>query len=232
MEETQSWPNRLKQAGLTIGAVLIACLCCAALSVLLVHIPGLQSAASSNAGQAFGAAAAASSAVVLFYMARTMRMQENESKMQRLALSSQQEVLETQCRATGATNGELHRTSEALIRGLHMSLMKMAMNDPELAATWPLYDPEVCFTRNKQFFYINQVLSMHLLMYEVGYSERHLGAGLRYQFSNPLWREFWETRRAARGELVPPDTVEGEFSQVVERAYQAALTTTPLRRHG
>ncbi|GGN73281.1 hypothetical protein GCM10011579_051280 [Streptomyces albiflavescens] len=224
--------ERFRQFGVTVGAVLIACFGCAALSVLLVQIPALQSDSSSNAGQAFGAASAASSTAVLFYMARTMRMQKKESELQRLALQSQLEALEAQCHVAGLSKGELHRTSEALIRGLHMSILKMAMDDPELAATWPSFGRDESASRNRQFLYMNQVLSLQMLAFEMGYTERHVEASLRSLFVNPLWREFWESRRPSRAQNIPPDTLEGEFSRIVERAYEAAVGATPLRRHG
>src|SRR5689334_6979398 len=115
--------ERFRQFIATTGAILAACQGCAFVSVLLVQRPALQSDGSSNAGQAFGAASAASTTAALFYMARTMRMQKKESELQRLALQSQLEALEAQCDVAGLSRSELHRTSEALIRGLHMSLL-------------------------------------------------------------------------------------------------------------
>lgn len=125
--------ERIRQFMATTGAILAACLGCAFVSVLLVQIPLLQSNSSSNAGQAFGAASAASTTAALFYMARTMRMQKKESELQRLALQYQLEALEAQCDVAGLSRGELHRTSEALIRGLHMSILKR----PWTTRNWP-----------------------------------------------------------------------------------------------
>lgn len=224
--------ERFQQFIKTAGAILAACFGCAFISVILVQIPALQSNSSSNAGQAFGAASAATSTAVLFYMARTMRLQKKESELQRLALQSQLEALEAQCHVAGLSRSELHRTSEALIRGLHMSVLKMAIDDPELAATWPSSSQEESTSRNRQHLYMNQVLSLQLLAFEMGYTERHIEATMRRLFSNLLWREFWESRRFGRSQNIPPDTAEAEFSLIVERAYEAAVNATPLRRHG
>ncbi|MGW2827782.1 DUF6082 family protein [Streptomyces sp. NPDC001286] len=224
--------ERFRQFIATTGAILVACLGCAFVSVLLVQIPLLQSNSSSNAGQAFGAASAASTTAALFYMARTMRMQKKESELQRLALQSQLEALEAQCDVAGLSRGELHRTSEALIRGLHMSILKMAVDDPELAATWPSFDQDESTASNRQRLYMNQVLGLQLLAFEMGYEERHIEASMKHLFSNPLWCEFWEKRRLDRAQNVPPDTTEGEFSRIAQRAYEAANNTIPLRRNG
>ncbi|MFG2787445.1 DUF6082 family protein [Streptomyces sp. NPDC048419] len=224
--------ERFRQFIATTGAILAACLGCAFVSVLLVQIPALQRDSSSNAGQAFGAASAASTTAALFYMARTMRMQKKESELQRLALQSQLEALEEQCDVAGLSRSELHRTSEALIRGLHMSILKMAMDDPELAATWPSFERDESASTNRQRLYMNQVLGLQLLAMEMGYEERHIEASMRYLFNNPLWCEFWEKRRMDRAQNIPPDTAEGEFSLIAERAYQAAVSAIPLRRNG
>jgi hypothetical protein len=224
--------DRSRQFIATTGAILMACLGCALVSTFLVQIPALQSDSSSNAGQAFGAASAASTTAALFYMARTMRMQKKESELQRLALQSQLAALQAQCDVAGLSRGELHRTSEALIRGLHMSILKMAVDDPELAATWPSFERDESASSNRQRLYMNQVLGLQLLAFEMGYEERHIEATMRNLFTNPLWCTFWEKRRPDRTQSIPPDTTEGEFSLIVERAYQAAINAIPLRRNG
>jgi predicted aconitase len=101
-----------KRAVLSIATITLACVGCVLLSAALVQVPILQGDRSSNAGQAFGAAAAASSTVLLFYMARTMRMQEKESEMQRIVLQNQQRIMEDQCSETRMMKGEIHRTSQ------------------------------------------------------------------------------------------------------------------------
>jgi hypothetical protein len=201
------------------------------LSLCLVRVPALRTSGSSNAGQSFGAAAAACSAVVLFYMARTMRMQEVESEMQRQVLQAQQEILRDQCEETQLMKGELHRTSEALVRALHISLLQTAMGDPDLSATWPSLADGMPEVRRKQFLYINQVLSFHYMAFDTGgYSESAIEAVLRPLFTVPVWREFWERNRDDRMNRVPCDSAEFRFSLVVQRAYEAAAATTAMRR--
>ncbi|MCZ4124226.1 DUF6082 family protein [Streptomyces sp. H39-S7] len=215
-----------------MAATVAACCSCVALSLLLVHIPWLQSETSSNAGQALGAASAVSSTAVLIYMAGAIRVQHREVELHREALRTQQDALQEQCQVSGRANGELHRTSEALMRGLHMSLHRMAMDDPDLAVTWPSYSSDGSDLRNKQYLYMNQVLSLHLLAYETGYTTAHIEGSFQHLFASRLWREFWESLRVSRAQEIPPGTAEAEFSEIVERAYAAALTTIPLRRNG
>jgi hypothetical protein len=221
--------SRIKQLLLVLALIVAAALACDALSILLVHIPGLQTQHSANAGNAFGAAAASGSVVVLYYMARTMRMQELETVDQGIELRLQRKVLEKQCELAERTSTEMNRTAEAMIRSTHISLLRMAMDDPDLAATWPMYDESAPPVRNKQYMYVNAVLSLHLLAYQTGYSEKHVEATLRSLFAAPVWREFWERNRANRATKIPPETAEDHFSTLADRAYQAAVNTTDIR---
>ncbi|WP_413757452.1 DUF6082 family protein [Streptomyces sp. MMBL 11-3] len=225
----QQWRTAVQRAALSLSTIAVACVGCVLLSAILVQIPILQGDASSNAGQAFGAAAAASSTVLLFYMARTMRMQEKESEMQRLVLQNQQRIMEEQRDETRMMKSEVHRTSEALVRGLHIAILRDAVCDADLAATWPALSSDLTRKKRKQYLYINQVLSLQYLAFEVGdYSEAAIEAVLRPLFTVPVWREFWEGVHDPN--RIPGDSVEARFAVIAERAYQAAAATTPLRR--
>jgi hypothetical protein len=205
---------------------------CVILTWGLVSLPFglLQRSAQANAGNAFNGAAAVGSTLVLFFMVRTLHLQEIEQREQREELRLQREVLQEQCAKTEATNSELHRTSEALLRSLHMRLMRLAMEDEEIAVLWPSCSPDAPPGRNKQFLYIHQVLNLHLLALESGYPATHIEATLAACFALPTWRVFWESTRPERDSRTPPGTTESEFFTVAERAYQAALAAVPL--HG
>jgi hypothetical protein len=220
------------RASIVVAALLLgAAALCTALTWGLVSLPGglLQGQNQANAGNAFNGAAAVGSTLVLFYMVRTLRLQEQEQRQQREELRLQREALQEQCAKTEATNGELRRTSEALLRGLHLDLMQIAMEDEEIAVLWPSCSPDAPPGRNKQFLYINQVLSMHYLAFESGYPPAQIEGNLRSCFTSPVWRSFWETTRVERESRTPPDTTEGRFFVFVERAYQAAVGTVNLR---
>lgn len=226
----RQWQAAAKRVILSCATITLACIGCVLISVALVQIPALQGDRSSNAGQAFGAAAAASSTVLLFYMARTMRMQEKESEMQRLVLESQQRIMEDQCAETRSMKGEIHRTSAALVRGVHIRLLHDAVSDGDLAATWPTLAGNISEKKKKQYLYINQVLSYHYLAFEIGdYSEAVIESSLQALFTVPVWREFWEG--VFDPNRVPGDSAEAQFRVIAERAYQAAESTTPLRRN-
>ncbi|WP_159074200.1 DUF6082 family protein [Streptomyces dioscori] len=226
----QEWYAVAKRVILSIATITLACAGCVLISIALVRIPALQEDNSSNAGQAFGAAAAASSTVLLFYMARTMRMQEKESEMQRIVLQDQQRIMQEQCSETRSMKKEIHRTSGALIRGLHISLLRDAIGDADLAATWPTLSGDIPQEKKRQYLYINQVMSYHFLAFEVGdYSEAVIESSLQALFTVPVWREFWEI--IVNPNRTPGDSPEAEFQTIAERAYQAAASTTPLRRN-
>jgi hypothetical protein len=213
---------------LVTGAIVL----CVALTWALVSLPYglLQRGAQANAGNAFNGAAAVGSTLVLFFMVRTLRLQEIEQREQREELRLQRAVLQEQCAKTEATNGELHRTSEALLRGLHMGLMRLAMEDEEIATLWPSCSADAPPGRNKQYLYINQVISLQYLALESGYPRAMIEANLAAFFTQPVWRAFWEDTQPERATRTPPGTLEADFFVIVERAYQAGAGSVPL--HG
>jgi hypothetical protein len=203
-----------KRAVPIAALILGSALACELLSILLVHIPGLQSQGSANAGDAFGAAAASGSVVVLYYMARSLHIQQGEAVDQRRELHKQRVALQ--------------QTVEASIRSRHIELMRIAMEDPELAATWPSFRADRPQERNKQFLYISAVLSMHLLAYETGYPEAEIESTLRRLFSrSPLWREFWAENADARAQTAVADTTKTRFDALVDRAFRSAPAAAP-----
>src|SRR2546423_8092597 len=84
----------------------------------------------SAAGQAFGVLTAVFSGFALAALVITFLMQLQELKAQRTELCQQRELLR-QARVA------LHRSAEAEIRTLHTDLMRLAMDDDDLADVWP-----------------------------------------------------------------------------------------------
>src|SRR5256885_2340471 len=84
----------------------------------------------SAAGQAFGVLTAVFSGFALAALVITFLMQLQELKAQRMELCQQRELL-------GRAGTALHRSAEAQLRNLHRDLMRLAMEDEELAEVWP-----------------------------------------------------------------------------------------------
>jgi uncharacterized membrane protein YozB (DUF420 family) len=98
--------SRIREACILGVTTLASCVGSVGLTMLLTSLPTIQSTSISNAGQAYGAAAAATSVVVLIYIARTFRHQNDESRMHREVLEAQTAEL---CLQRESTQGQ-HKT--------------------------------------------------------------------------------------------------------------------------
>jgi hypothetical protein len=203
------------------ASVLASCLGTIFLTLMLVRVPGIQSSDSGNAGQAFGAAAAATSAVVLIYIARTFRRQGSDSRMHLDVLDAQRAELALQREDARSSHEILQRTAEAAVRGQHQGLMHMAIEDPELAAVWPGYGPEVPEERTKQYLYANLIVSFHCMVYMLNYYTDHEAEeNICYLFKSRVIRDFWEDTREARTQNSPYGGKMRKFYELAESAYQ------------
>ncbi len=224
-----------------LGSVLAAGAVCAVLSIVMTLVPGLRTAGSGNAGQAYGAAASSSAVLVLFYMAKTLRLQRDETTLQREELALQRQEmqlqrteLELQREEMRRSAGELHRSAEADLRRLHMELLKMSIENPELAKAWPEYAPGLSVKRNRQYTYANLMYCHFMLAHQLGMvTDREVLGHLRYITSTEIFRGYWEAGRRLRAEL-DPDSQEAHFAALVDEAVlqadaqsSAAVTVSP-----
>lgn len=184
----------------TTGSVaLVSCLGAVALTLILVRIPGLQSSGSGNAGQAFGAAAAAASVYVLFYVARSFRQQAEEFRMRRDEMAVQYDEMRRHREEARVSYESNQRIAEATVRGQHLALMKIALQDPLLAEVWPNFGPEVTEECGRQYQYANLIISFECMAYALNYvTDDEALETLSYLFGSPIIREFWNRTRAAR----------------------------------
>ncbi|WP_405725047.1 DUF6082 family protein [Streptomyces sp. NBC_01537] len=198
---------------------------CALASIVMTLVPGLRTTASGNAGQAYGAAASSSAVMVLFYMAKTLRLQRKETSLQRQELELQREEmrlqrteLELQRQEMRRSAGELHRSAEAELRSLHMQLLKLAIADPDLAEVWPESSPGLSAKRNRQYLYANLIYCHVMLVHRLSKTtDLQIVAHMRNIVGSPLFRAYWEAGRSAREEL-EPGTQEHHFAALVEEA--------------
>ncbi len=160
-----------------------------------------------NIGQAFGAITAV--AIVITFL-----LQYKELRLQRSSMDSQQREMKR-------TQEELHRSAEASIRMLHVDLLKMSIDDHELAEIWPKLPTEVPYSLARQFRYINLVIQHHRLAFEIGpYGEEEIRSALRYLLQSELVRAFWQATSSARLISLVPDTAEWQFAQIVNAVYE------------
>jgi hypothetical protein len=217
--------QRAERALRFLGFAALAAAGCALVSMAMTLVPGLRTTGSGNAGQAYGAAASSSAVMVLFYMAKTLRLQRKETSLQRQELELQRQEmrlqrteLELQRNEMHRSAGELHRTAEAELRRLHMQLLKMSIDDPELAEVWPEYAPGLSAKQNRQYLYANLMYSHFMLVHKLGMaSDREMLGHLRYIIGTPIFRDYWEAARHMRAEM-DSGTHEDQFAALVDEA--------------
>jgi hypothetical protein len=221
--------RRAERALRFLGLGLLATAACVLVTMAMTLVPDLRNSDSGNAGQAYGAVASISAVLVLFLMAKTLRLQRKETSLQRQELELQRQEmrlqrteLELQREEMRRSAGELHRSSEAELRGLHMQLMKMSIDDPDLAELWPSSMAGLSRKRARQHLYANLIYCHVMLIHKLEVmNDRETIGHLRYIASTPLFREYWEAGRLVRQEM-DPDSHEHHFASLVDEAMTQA----------
>ncbi|MFE7856846.1 DUF6082 family protein [Streptomyces sp. NPDC057403] len=199
--------------------VVGSCLVSVGLTIGLTNLPGIQSNAQGNAGQAYGAAAATASVIVLIYIARTFHQQGEEARMHREALEAQRLELAMQREGAQEQYKSAQRAAEAAVRSQHRKLLHMAIEDPLLMECWPRYG-EVSEARRKQYMYCNLIISHHCMCYELGYfTDAEVEYSLYHIFESEVVREFWEVTRRGRDRTTPHGGTMRKFYDMAEVAY-------------
>jgi hypothetical protein len=158
-----------------------------------------------------------------------------------VALAIQRRQLRTQARELSLALREQERSSEISLRQLHTDLIKMAIDDPELADVWPPMAPGIRGGRTDH--YCNLILNLQKVAYEAGTIEKTELAGvLRYLMSSPQMYSFWTKARSARIVVTEGDPGEDFFTAEVDTAYRSVAPPvrpglrrqlgTALRRQG
>ncbi len=221
---TLSW-TVLLLAG--VAAALFAGL--AASSTIAGTAPEATWAVRANVGETFGVLNAIFSGLALAAVVVTFWMQFTELRSQRAELALQRDSLIQ-------TQTELHRSAEAHLRRLHVDLVKMSIDDPELANVWPKVTDSV--SRHRQYQYANLIIQHNWLQVQISeFSTAELQSTFRFLFSSPIIREYWIMTAGVRSRTVVPgsfehrmtllgDEVCAEYEHVLRT--QHARTTAPV----
>jgi hypothetical protein len=164
-------------------------------------------------GQIFESVNAVFSGLGFIALVITFRLQYDELRLQRQELESQRQAMDK-------TQVQLRRSAEVDIRACHMELMKMAMDDGDLAEVWPEFRAGLSVKLKKQFNYANLIVQYQRMMYDFGlFDETHVRSLFHYLFTSPTMRAYWEARMAPRQVAVVPDGSEWSFDQLIDLAY-------------
>jgi hypothetical protein len=160
----------------------------------------------SSVGDAFGV-------VALFALVGTFVIQYRELRRQHAELQIQRQAITLAQRALG-------RTAEAEVRKLHVQLVKMSLDDPELAEVWPRLTPGLPPARLRQYLFANLILQHVATALTIGdITEEHAKAAVRYMFTSPLMREYWAATRADREQTVVQGTRWADFVRLTDEVF-------------
>jgi len=98
---------------------------------------------------------------------------------------------------------EIKRRGASEAGNFHLEILKLSINDAELAAVWPELKPDLTPTRNRQFLYANLIYQFHLRLLQEKSAEAEVLGSLRYLFTSPLMREYWAAAERGRSFLEP-----------------------------
>jgi hypothetical protein len=186
------------RAALALGIVLLVTL--TLLSVMIVAwIGGIGSydwTLVGNVGQSFGFAAAIFSALAFAALVWSVNLQVRESRAQRL---------------------EIHRQ-------MHMQLISMALDDPNLQVAWPFHQDSL--QAERRHYYLNLWFWWWRYNFQANIdSEEATKFNLRYALRSQAGRDYVERSRPNWG--AAEDASTGKFFALVEEAYSQALTEPP-----
>ncbi|WP_433725969.1 DUF6082 family protein [Actinoplanes sp. CA-051413] len=157
----------------------------------------------SDVGQTFGVLSSIISSLALLAVVITARQNSAELARQRQFLIH--------------NHAELRRTSHANLGMLHQNLLKMSIDDEELAAVWPDFDLDLPPSTKRQFLYANLIFSFEVraLQSEI-YTEAGIIRMMRHLFSSPVMRAYWRATESGR-KYLEPDGAEFSYAQQVDR---------------
>ena len=172
-------------------------------------------------GQIYESVNAAFSGLGFIALVITFRLQYDEFRLQRKELENQHGAMER-------SQGQLHRSAEADIRTLHVQLVKMSLDDEDLAEVWPEYNVGLGPKLRKQHRYANLIIQHQRMLYEVGvFDAVDTQRILHYLMTSPIIRDFWASCMVARQVIVNEGSTEWAFNQLIDAAYHGARPPEP-----
>ncbi|MDX2702112.1 DUF6082 family protein [Streptomyces sp. PA03-6a] len=197
--------------GVTAVLVLTAAVA-VALGKLMVALASPSSPGQDSAASTFMAANAAFSGLALAAVLVTFGVQQRKARHQRRELSLQRREL-------SRTHAQLYRSAEADLRTLHVELLKLAIDNPELMIVWAGFD-EVSAEQGREMLYANLVFSHYFLAYRLGtFPLSEIRGQLRVLVQSRKFREYWAFTAAHRA-VLDPTGEERLFGAIIDGAIQ------------
>lgn len=146
-------------------------------------------------GQAYGAASAILAGLALLGIGGSLFMQVRESKTNR----------------------------EQKLRTLHLELLKMSLDDPDLMDCWGHFSDASDQNIRRQHLYVNLIFSHWQMVFEIGYlCEPELREMASSLFTGSIGRDFWLNSRQIR--ILSSTTPRAKrFHRIIDEEYRKAV---------
>lgn len=198
---------------LVIGVTAVLMLTAAvavALGKLMVALASPSGTGPDSAASTFMAANAAFSGLALAAVLVTFAVQQRKARHSRRELSLQRRELTR-------THAQLYRSAEADVRAVHVELLKIAIENPELIKVWPGFE-SVPVERGRELLYTNLVFAHHLLAFRLeNLRPSEMRGHLRVLAQSAKFRDYWEFTHPQRA-LLDPESDEVQFGRLVDAA--------------
>lgn len=176
-----------------------------------------------DVGQTFGVLSSIISGLALGALVVTARVQFREIQENRRELERQRELLLQ-------SQSELRRTAEATLGQLQLDILKLAINDPQLAEVWPSYYPDLTAKENRQYLYANVIYQYQRIWMRVGgRGDDGVVGNMRYLFTSQIMRNYWKAAARARASLIP-GSEEYVLAQKVDELWHEYEAVIAARR--
>ncbi|ONI74635.1 hypothetical protein ALI144C_38010 [Actinosynnema sp. ALI-1.44] len=147
----------------------------------------------SNVGQTYGAVSALVAAIALIGVVVSLIIQSREAKA----------------------------TRASALRGLHVDLLRTAMDDPVYMECWGEYATD-SFAAERQFTYVNLIVSYWRSVYDLGeVDDATLSVACGEIFSAMPGRTYWQ-KVGPRRMKTAPTRRDRRFYEIIDQAYRAA----------
>jgi hypothetical protein len=174
----------------------------------------------SDVGQTFGVLSSVISGLALAALVVTARAQFREMQANRIELEQQRQALA--------------RTAEANLRMVHLEILRMSIDDPDLAEVWPRFETSPSVAENRQFLYANIIFQFHWMSLRVGgYTDDEIMRSVGYLFRSPIMRDYWRAAAPSRAAALEPDSAEEIFARRLDELcsiYEAVASANGPRR--
>jgi len=177
----------------------------------------------SDVGQTFGALSSIISGLALVAVVVAARAQYREMQQNRREMEHQRDSLI-------GHHMELKRAAAANLGRFHLEILKMSIEDPDLAEVWPPLEPGTPAEMNRKYLYANVIYQFQLrVMLEGEYTDDQIATSLRYLFTSPIMRDYWRAAAFARTSLLAGSR-ESALAQKIDdvcREFDAVAKSSP-----